>query len=79
MLTCYSSFFLQYFLRLINLHENPNGFIRTKHPLAIMLILFYKRVKMNMGHCCHSILRPFGEYKNPVYIYAVIPFIKILV
>lgn len=69
--------FLAIFLRLINLHENPNGFYSDEASIGYNAYSVLQTGKDEHGTLLPLYFKAFGEYKNPVYIYAVIPFIKI--
>ncbi len=69
--------FLAIFLRVIFLNEVPNGFYSDEASIGYNAYSILKTGKDEHGMLLPLYFKAFGEYKNPVYIYSAIPFIKI--
>lgn len=69
--------FLAFFLRVILLKEAPNGFYADEASIGYNAYSILQTGKDEHGELMPLYFRAFGEYKNPVYIYSVIPFIKL--
>jgi len=69
--------FLAIFLRVINLSWVPNGFYCDEASIGYNAYSILQTGKDEHGEILPLYFKAFGEYKNPVYIYTVIPFIKI--
>ena len=69
--------FLAIILRVVLLNEIPNGFYSDEASIGYNAYSILKTGKDEHGMLLPLYFKAFGEYKNPVYIYSAIPFIKI--
>ena len=69
--------FLAIILRVVLLNEVPNGFYSDEASIGYNAYSILKTGKDEHGMLLPLYFKAFGEYKNPVYIYSVIPFINI--
>lgn len=65
--------FLGGFLRIYNLSENPKGFFCDEASIGYNAYLLFKNGRDEYGQKFPLFFRSFGDYKNPVLIYSVIP------
>jgi 4-amino-4-deoxy-L-arabinose transferase-like glycosyltransferase len=70
--------FLAAFLRTISLDKIPNGFYTDEASIGYNAYSILLTGRDEHGELLPAYFRAFGEYKNPVYIYCAIPFIKVL-
>ncbi len=70
--------FIAGFLRLMYLGGIPNGFHSDETSIGYEAYSILKTCKDEHGTFLPLYFEAFGEYKNPIFIYTVIPFIKVL-
>lgn len=69
--------FIALLLRLIYLNQVPNGFHSDEVSIGYEAYSILKTCKDEHGVLFPLYFKAFGEYKNPVFIYTVVPFIKV--
>lgn len=69
--------FIAFLLRVIFLDKIPNGFYSDEASIGYNAYSIMQTGKDEHGELLPLYFRAFGEYKNPIYIYSAIPFIKI--
>ncbi|MDO8551528.1 MAG: glycosyltransferase family 39 protein [bacterium] len=65
------------FLRLYNLPNNPPGFFADEASVGYNAYTILKTARDEHGNFLPVFFRAFGEYKNPVMIYSVVPSLAI--
>jgi len=69
--------FLAIILRVVLLNEVPNGFYSDEASIGYNSYSILQTGRDEHGKLMPLYFKAFGEYKNPIYIYAAIPLIKI--
>ena len=69
--------FLAIILRVVLLNEVPNGFYSDEASIGYNSYSILQTGRDEHGELLPLYFKAFGEYKNPIYIYAAIPLIKI--
>lgn len=69
--------FIASLLRIIALDQVPNGFYTDEASIGYNAYSILKTGKDEHGKSMPLYFKAFGEYKNPIYIYAALPFIKV--
>jgi len=69
---------LAFFLRVVNLEKAPAGFFCDEASIGYNAYLLLKTGKDEYGASWPIFFRAFGEYKNPIAVYLMIPSIAII-
>lgn len=70
-------FIFAFLIRIINLQNNPNGFFCDEASIGYNAYSILTTGKDEHGSRFPLFFQAFGEYKNPIMIYSMVPFIKI--